>query len=358
MDEPAPPLFDPASPPHGHESFTSALRDAIDGGRAAHGWLLTGPQGIGKAAMACMAAAWLLRERDEAPALIGGGVVAVDPADPGSNLVCKGHHPDLLVIRPELKDNKSGQIKLEQIRKLVGFMGHRPGRGGWRVAIIDSMDQVNRNGANALLKLLEEPPEKTMLFLVASRPGRLPPTIRSRCRVVRIAPPDESLCRDVIAARLPDISETRAEDLARLSEAAPGRALSLADSQSDDFYRTACALLSEQRFDMAAAATLCDKWGRGGAEGQPLRDGAIWLICRLLRLAAVRAGAGQDHDALAVCGFEEAAISRLVTHHDAGTLAERHATFLRSAGQMDGLYLDFGHFLSRELAALGGKSLP
>ena len=82
------------------------------------------------------------------------------------------------------------------------------------------------------------------------------------------------------------------------------------------------------------------------------------MIGRLLRLAAVRAGAGQDHDALAVCGFEEAAISRLVTHHDAGTLAERHATFLRSAGQMDGLYLDFGHFLSRELAALGGKSLP
>ncbi len=259
MDEVAPPLFDPASPPHGHEAFTSALRDALDGGRAAHGWLLSGPQGIGKAAMACMAAAWLLRERGEEPALIGGGAVTVDPADPGSNLVCKGHHPDLLVIRPELKDNKSGQIKLEQIRKLVGFMGHRPGRGGGRVAIIDSMDQVNRNGANALLKLLEEPPEKTMLFLVASRPGRLPPTIRSRCRLVRIAPPDEALCRDVIAGHLSDIDASRAEDLARLAEGAPGRALSLAQSQSDDFYRATCALLAEPRFDMAAAATLCEK---------------------------------------------------------------------------------------------------
>lgn len=357
MDEVAPPLFDPASPPHGHEAFTSALRDALDGGRAAHGWLLSGPQGIGKAAMACMAAAWLLRERGEEPALIGGGAVTVDPADPGSNLVCKGHHPDLLVIRPELKDNKSGQIKLEQIRKLVGFMGHRPGRGGWRVAIIDSMDQVNRNGANALLKLLEEPPEKTMLFLVASRPGRLPPTIRSRCRLVRIAPPDEALCRDVIAGHLSDIDASRAEDLARLAEGAPGRALSLAQSQSDDFYRATCALLAEPRFDMAAAATLCEKWGRGGAEGQPLRDGAIWLIGRLLRLAAVRA-AGKENVASVVCAFEEEAISRLVSHHGAGRLADQHATFLRSAGQMDGLYLDFGHFLSRELAALGGKSLP
>tara|TARA_X000000950_G_scaffold251032_1_gene312125 strand:+ start:5211 stop:6284 length:1074 start_codon:yes stop_codon:yes gene_type:complete len=357
MDEVAPPLFDPASPPHGHEAFTSALRDALDGGRAAHGWLLSGPQGIGKAAMACMAAAWLLRERGDEPALIGGGAVTVDPADPGSNLVCKGHHPDLLVIRPELKDNKSGQIKLEQIRKLVGFMGHRPGRGGWRVAIIDSMDQVNRNGANALLKLLEEPPEKTMLFLVASRPGRLPPTIRSRCRLVRIAPPDEALCRDVIAGHLSDIDASRAEDLARLAEGAPGRALSLAQSQSDDFYRATCALLAEPRFDMAAAATLCEKWGRGGAEGQPLRDGAIWLIGRLLRLAAVRA-AGKENVASVVCAFEEEAISRLVSHHGAGRLADQHATFLRSAGQMDGLYLDFGHFLSRELAALGGKSLP
>ena len=357
MDEVAPPLFDPASPPHGHEAFTSALRDALDGGRAAHGWLLSGPQGIGKAAMACMAAAWLLRERGDEPALIGGGAVTVDPADPGSNLVCKGHHPDLLVIRPELKDNKSGQIKLEQIRKLVGFMGHRPGRGGWRVAIIDSMDQVNRNGANALLKLLEEPPEKTMLFLVASRPGRLPPTIRSRCRLVRIAPPDEALCRDVIAGHLSDIDASRAEDLARLAEGAPGRALSLAQSQSDDFYRATCALLAEPRFDMAAAATLCEKWGRGGAEGQPLRDGAIWLIGRLLRLAAVRA-AGKENVASVACAFEEEAISRLVSHHGAGRLADQHATFLRSAGQMDGLYLDFGHFLSRELAALGGKSLP
>ncbi|HCV89159.1 MAG TPA: hypothetical protein DGU02_08215, partial [Alphaproteobacteria bacterium] len=173
------------------------------------------------------------------------------------------------------------------------------------------------NGANALLKLLEEPPEKTMLFLVASRPGRLPPTIRSRCRLVRIAPPDEALCRDVIAGHLSDIDASRAEDLARLAEGAPGRALSLAQSQSDDFYRATCALLAEPRFDMAAAATLCEKWGRGGAEGQPLRDGAIWLIGRLLRLAAVRA-AGKENVASVVCAFEEEAISRLVSHHGAG----------------------------------------
>ena len=147
-------------------------------------------------------------------------------------------------------------------------------------------------------------------------------------------------------------------DLARLAEGAPGRALSLAASQSDDFYRTACALLVEPRFDMSAAASLCEKWGRGGAEGQPLRDGAIWLIGRLLRLSAMRAGGAPDEAALSACGFEEEAMARLVNDHGAGALAERYATFQRSASQMDGLYLDFGHFLSRELAALRGKSLP
>ena len=305
--------------------------------------------------MACMAAAWMLRERGEAETLLERPGIHVDASDPGSNLVCKGHHPDLLVIRPDLKDNKSGQIKLDQIRKLVGFLGHKPGRGGWRIAIIDSMDQVNRNGANALLKLLEEPPERTMLFLIASRPGRLPPTVRSRCRLVRLPALDQAVCRQIIAEASPDETEQRLDDLARLSEGAPGRALMLASSQSDDLYRTACALLAEPRLDEAALASLCDKWGKGGADGQPQRDGAIWLIGRLLRLAALAAGPQARG---AVCDFETVALSSLVKRHDSASLAERHAMFSENAAKMDGLYLDFGHFLARELTWLRGKSLP
>ena len=354
MEEEAP-LLDPVRPPFGHEQFTDALAGALAGGRVAHGWLLTGPQGIGKSAMACMAAAWMLRERDAPAGLIETPGISVDPGDPGSNLVCKGHHPDLLVIRPEAKDNKSGQIKLDQIRKLVGFLGHKPGRGGWRIAIIDSMDQVNRNGANALLKLLEEPPERTMLFLVASRPGRLPPTVRSRCRLVRLQALSYEVCRRIVAEAMPDEPDLRVDDLARLSEGAPGRAMSLAASQSDDLYRTACALLAEPRLDEAALAALCDKWGKGGADGQPQRDGAIWLVGRLLRMAALTAGKATNGP---VCDFEAGVLPVLVKRHDPAALAERHADFLQSAAKMDGLYLDFGHFLARELAWLRGKSLP
>ena len=309
--------------------------------------------------MACMAAAWMLRETEGQTSFVETTGMVVDPDDPGSNLVCKGHHPDLLVIRPEINDNKSGQIKLDQIRKLVGFLGHKPGRGGWRVAIIDSMDQVNRNGANALLKLLEEPPERTMLFLIASRPGRLPPTVRSRCRVVRIPALDGESCRTVVAKVMPKEPEGRISDLACLSEGAPGRALSLAASQSDDLYRTACALLTEPRLDEGALAALCEKWGKGGADWQAARDGATWLVSRLLRLAALSAsGSANNPDRHPVCSFESAVISVLASRHDQESLANRHATFVRSATQMDGLYLDFSHFLSRELIWLRGKSLP
>ena len=353
------PLFDPNRPPLGHELFTGALVSAIESGRVAHGWLLTGPQGVGKSAMVFMAAAWMLREAEGQTSFVETTRMVVNPDDPGSNLVCKGHHPDLLIIRPRIRDNKSGQIKLDQLRKLVGFLGHKPGRGGWRVAIIDSMDQVNRNGANALLKLLEEPPERTMLFLIASRPGRLPPTVRSRCRVVRIPALDDESCRTIVANAMPEEPEGRISDLARLAEGAPGRALALAASQSDDLYRKACALLSEPQLDEGTLAALCEKWGKGGTDGQAARDGATWLVSRLLRLAAISAsGSANSPGCQPVCTFELAVISILASRHNQASLADRHAKFVRSAAQMDGLYLDFSHFLSRELFWLRGKSLP
>ena len=118
--------------------------------------------------MACMAAAWLLSEKRQSD-----GTFSLDTDDPGANLVIRGAHPDFLLVRPQLEDNKSGQIKIDQIRKVSNFMATKPGRGGWRVVIVDSMDAVNRNGANALLKLLEEPPERrdADACVVAPRPA-------------------------------------------------------------------------------------------------------------------------------------------------------------------------------------------
>ena len=138
--------------------------------------------------MARLAAAWLLSQKVANTGLSGDQINGfyVSPDDPGAKLVLNGAHPDYLLVAPVFDDNKSGQIKINQIRTLLPFMAHKPAYGGFRVAIIDSMDEVNRNGANAMLKLLEEPPENTVIFLISSRPGQMPPTIRSRCRIVRI----------------------------------------------------------------------------------------------------------------------------------------------------------------------------
>ena len=344
------PLLIPDGDILGHAAFTDALSQSVASGRVAHGWLLTGPQGIGKSIMAAMAAAWLLSERRPE-----GSTFTLDRADAGANLVIRGSHPDLMFVRPQTEDNKSGQIKIDQIRKLSSFMATKPGRGGWRVAVIDSMDAVNRNGANALLKLLEEPPERAMVILVASKPGSLSPTIRSRCRLVRLAPLDIGSCQGILAATLGDEEPDRLAALALLAEGAPGRGVALAESQSDDLYRATCSLMAHPQLDEAALATLCDKWGRGGAAGQAGRDGAIWLVGRLLRLAALNAGDGVTGPQ---CDFETPAIARLAAGHTAADLAEAHSKFLHNASMMDGLYLDFGHFLSRELIALHRKSLP
>ncbi|MDC0967128.1 AAA family ATPase, partial [Alphaproteobacteria bacterium] len=264
-------LDDPADPTAivGHSDFTNALAGALASGRMHHAWLLTGPRGIGKASMARLAAAWLLSEQVPETGLFGDAApqFAVSPDDPGANLVFRGAHPDYLAIAPVLDDNKSGQIKIDQIRDMVPFMAHKPARGGWRVAVIDSMDEINRNGANAMLKLLEEPPEKAVIFLVSSRPGQLPATIRSRCRVVRFAALDAVMCRDVLAKIWPGADAGHIDLLAQLCGGAPGRAISLAESGAADCYQVACSLLAAPKLDVGAMAALAGKWGRGAAAG-------------------------------------------------------------------------------------------
>ena len=351
------PGTDPDYPLIGHEAVTSALAQSMASGRVAHGWMLTGPAGSGKGLMARMAAAWILAENRQTGGLLkeeNTTAFALDPDDPGTGLVIRSAHPDLAIIEPDIEDNKSGQIKLAQIRKLLSFMGHKPARDGWRVAVIDSMDNVNRNGANALLKLLEEPPEKTILFLTASRPGRLPPTIRSRCRVVRVAAPDLASCTALLDKMLAPGGMSR-PDLARLADGAPGRAIKLAESGAADCYIAVCSLLSTSHLDAAALATLCAKWGKGGADGAAIREGAQWLVARLLRLSAVNASSEQG---AAACDFEQPAVSYLCRAHSADRLACAHAEFLDITRKADGLYLDFAQVLERQLTALHRKSLP
>ncbi len=224
------PAPDPRANPllFGHETAEATLLDAMRAGRLHHAWLITGPDGVGKATLAYRFARFLLSGR---PA---GDNLYLEPTHPTFRRVAAGSHADLSVT--ELQRNaKTGrmrtQIAVEDIRKINGFMALTPAEGGWRVAIVDGAEDLNQASANALLKILEEPPARAVLLLTCTAPGRLPATIRSRCRRLRLSPlPDEPMIR-LLADYLPDLKPDERGRLATLADGCPGRALLLAEEE-------------------------------------------------------------------------------------------------------------------------------
>ena len=198
----------------GHAEAEQALLQAWRSGRLHHGWLFTGPPGIGKATLARWFAQTVLGE-----------------AEPQAmRRIAAGTHPDLLVIGRSLDERRARQrieIVLEDVRPVREFL-HRTAAGRWRVVLIDGVDQLNRHAANALLKLLEEPPSHVLLLLTCSAPGRLLPTIRSRCRVLRLRALDEPTMQQVLQQLLPALEPVKRQTLVEFSDGSPGRALTLA----------------------------------------------------------------------------------------------------------------------------------
>ena len=344
------------APIRGHDHFLASIAKSLSDRRMHHAWLLTGPVGIGKASIAKLAAAWLLSEKFLSGAESGmdNPIINIDERDHGANLVLKGAHPDYKLIAPKVEDNKSGHIKIDQIRELLPFMMHKPARGGWRVAVIDSMDLVNRNGANALLKLLEEPPEQAVIFLIASKIGHLPPTIRSRCRLVRMTRLTPETCLTALRGIWPEEDTSRLNSLITLSHGAPGQAVQLVNSGAADLYQVVCALLQSSSLDRPALASACAKWGSGTAVGRDTRAGAIFCIDRLLRHAALRAS---DVWTDSVCDFEMPLIERLARNNTAEQLAQFHHEFVEKGAQAERLHLNFSQFLEQCLTKIYEKNL-
>ncbi len=196
------------------EAQVAAFEDALARGRLHHAWMLTGPEGVGKAGFAWRAAARLL------------GAPSFDPPDDDAalRLMTAGSHPDFLMLqREEEKGVLKKGISVDQARRLPEFFSKAPAIGRFRVAIIDAADDLNANGANAVLKTLEEPSARGVILLVAHAPGRLLPTIRSRCRRLAFPPWPESAVADFLRSRGQDPS------LAGMAEGSPGRALALAE---------------------------------------------------------------------------------------------------------------------------------
>ena len=175
---------------YGHSDAERTMLDSYRGGHLPHAWLIGGPRGVGKATLAFRMARFVLAHPDPSAAAVQKANSLAVPADhPAARRIANEAHPDLLVLRRTINE-KTGKlhqdITVDGIRRTVGFFGSTAGEGGWRVAIVDALEELNRSGENALLKILEEPPERSLVLLVSNAPGRVLPTIRSRCRVLSL----------------------------------------------------------------------------------------------------------------------------------------------------------------------------
>lgn len=204
----------------GHDEEIARFTSAIASGRPHHAWLITGPRGIGKATLAYKLANHVLS--------------LANPAQTPRWIAARSH-PDLFVLERGFTDSKPKRLKQEIVvddaRRMSEFFSHTSGSGGWRIAIVDCADELNTEAANALLKLVEEPPDKALILLLSHRPGRLLRTLRSRCRRLTLSALDEATVGDILnRLPLPAADGDALAAAARLSGGSPGRALELRDS--------------------------------------------------------------------------------------------------------------------------------
>jgi DNA polymerase-3 subunit delta' len=269
----------------GQAGAEAALRDAARGGRLAHAWLISGPAGIGKATLAYRFARWLL-------AGASGESLALDPAHPTFRRVAAGTHADLLTVErgfDEKRKRERAEIVVDDVRRVADFLRRTPAEGGWRVVVLDGAETLNRNAANALLKVLEEPPARAMLLLTCAAPGLLLPTIRSRCRALRLQPLDDAAMAALLASLLAEPSPERRERLAALAEGSPGRALLLAEADGVALDALVQEVLATPTLSLTRAHEVADALGRGEAGFTTFMQ----LLRAALALAVRQAARGQ-----------------------------------------------------------------
>jgi DNA polymerase-3 subunit delta' len=278
----------------GHEAAERTLLDAYRGGRVPHAWLIGGPAGIGKATLAYRFARFVLAHPDPGAAAVQAAEsLKVDPTHPVARRIAAQAQGDLLVLERTVGDTGKlrTRIAVGDVRRSVSFFGSTAGEGGWRIAVVDSVDELNKESANALLKVLEEPPVRALLLLVSHAPGRVLATIRSRCRVLPLRPlssGDVARAAATALGRRPDEPDLRAA--ADAADGSVARALLLLEGSALALRQRVLDLLAQlPNPDKRALHALGD--AIGGTEPQALAafmdtiNG--WLAARLTKAGSV-----------------------------------------------------------------------
>jgi DNA polymerase-3 subunit delta' len=273
----------------GHPEAEQALLEAYRGGRIPHAWLIGGESGIGKATLAFRMARFVLAYPDPAmPAVQKANSLAVPPDHPVARRIAGQAHGDLLVLERVINE-KTGKLftvtRVEDVRRTVPFFGSTAGEGGWRVAIVDPLEDLNKAGENALLKVLEEPPPRALLLLVSRAPGRILPTIRSRCRTLILRPlAAEDIARAMRAALGAGADTTEIRSAADVADGSVGRALMLVEGDALELRQQVIGLLDRlPAIDSRALHALGDEIAGTQAETLAAFADAVntWLGARL-----------------------------------------------------------------------------
>jgi DNA polymerase-3 subunit delta' len=290
-------LYPGAQPPRlapaviGHAEAQGELLSAYRSGRLAHAWLIAGPEGIGKATFAWAFARFVLSHPDPAaPEVAAARDLTTPEAHPAARNLAALAHPDFAVLRRAWNPKSKGfygEIRVDDVREAQGVFRLAPAFGGWRILLVDAADDLNRAGANALLKTIEEPPDRSLALIVAHRPGRLPPTIRSRCRRLALEPLEASEIEAIVRAQGPPWSELPAAAVAGAAARAGGsarEALRRLDPEAAPLTALIDAVVTKlPGVDWAAALRLTDRFAGGaGAEAHERFVLAVydWLAAR------------------------------------------------------------------------------
>lgn len=234
-----------AAPSHnalmfGHEKQEKLFLELFEKGTLPHAMIFSGPQGIGKTTMAYRLARFLLKhgkDEEEQDSLFAAQPLKftsldVDSGDPVFTRIAAGGHPDFRCIERIFDTDKGKQdsaLKVETVRKIEPFLHMKSSDGGWRVVIVEDADTMNRNAQNAILKILEEPPPKVLLILIAHRPGALIPTIRSRARMMPFSPLEDTVMRELLSKHGCYLEKDHMSLLLQMAEGRIGQAIRLVE---------------------------------------------------------------------------------------------------------------------------------
>lgn len=297
-----PDAFHPRRNTHldGHAAAEKRLLDSWNSGRMHHAWLIGGPPGIGKATLAFRMARFVLTKGlagEQEMGLFGPPPdptsLNVDMDSPVCHRIASSGHADLLTIQrtwDEKRKRFKRDLAVDEVRKIAPFLRLTSAEGGWRVVIVDGADQLNSSGQNALLKILEEPPNKALILLVADNVGAMLPTIRSRTRKLALEPLSEGQVRSLLFRYLPDLADGERTALARLAEGSIGRAMELHAAGGLDLYKAMLGVFDTlPRLDILGAYAFIDATLRGGNEEAnwvAVAELMSWWLGRIARAAA------------------------------------------------------------------------